>query len=128
MKNGNNFLAILVTAPTVQVARKLARGALEQRLVACANIIPRIESHYWWQGKIDSSAEVLIVFKTTLRNVRAFEKFVLEKHPYDTPEFIALPIASGTNRYLDWLAASVNQSDVGGLTHRVSAQARRLRP
>ena len=107
MKNGNNYLLILVTAPNLKMARKLAREALEQKLIACANIIPKIESHYWWQDKIDSSAEVLLVFKTTLRNVRAFEKFVLENHPYDTPEFIALPVASGTNRYLDWLAANV---------------------
>ena len=107
MKNGNNFFVILVTAPSVKVARKLARGAVEKRLVACANIVPKIESHYRWQGKIESSAEVLIVFKTTQPKVRAFEKFVLENHPYDTPEFIALPLASGTNRYLDWLAASV---------------------
>jgi periplasmic divalent cation tolerance protein len=91
----------------MKVARQLARGSLEQRLVACANIVPKIESHYWWQDKIDSNAEVLIVFKTTLSNVRPLEKFVLRNHPYDTPEFIALPVASGTNRYLDWLAASV---------------------
>ena len=107
MKNGNNFLVILVTAPNIKVARKLVHSAIEQKIVACANIVPKIESHYWWQGKIESSAEVLIVFKTTLRNVRAFEKFVLKNHPYDTPEFIALPVSSGTNRYLEWLAASV---------------------
>ena len=107
MKNGNNFLLILVTAPGLKAARQLARGALERKLVACANIIPKIESHYWWRDKIESGAEALIVFKTTLRNVRALEKFILASHPYDTPEFIALPVASGTNRYLDWLAASV---------------------
>jgi periplasmic divalent cation tolerance protein len=108
VKNGNNFFVILVTAPNVKVARKLARGALEQGLVACANIVPKIESHYWWQNKMAFSAEALIIFKTTLRNVRGLEKFVLENHPYETPEFIALLVASGTNRYLDWLAASVN--------------------
>jgi periplasmic divalent cation tolerance protein len=107
VKNGNNLFVILVTAPDVKVARKIARGALEQRLVACANIIPKVESHYWWQGKIESSAEVLIVFKTAQPRVRALEKFVLQNHPYDTPEFIALPVASGTNRYLNWLAACV---------------------
>ena len=107
MKNGNNFLVILVTAPTAKVAWTLARGALERKLVACANLIPKVESYYWWRGSIESSAEVLIVFKTTLRNVRGLEKFVLENHPYDTPEFIALPVASGTNRYLDWITTSV---------------------
>ena len=98
---------ILVTAPDLKVARKLARGALGKRLVACANIIPKMESHYWWRGKINSSAEVLIVFKTSQPKVRAFEQFVLANHPYDTPEFVALSIASGTKRYIEWISASV---------------------
>ena len=108
MKHGNNFFVVLVTAPNIKVARKIAQGALEQKLVACANIVPKIESHYWWQGKIDSSAEVLVIFKTTHPKVRGLEQFVRANHPYDTPEFLVLSIASGSNRYLDWLSASVN--------------------
>jgi len=54
-----------------------------------------------------SDPEVLILFKTTKRKVNSFERFVLANHPYDTPEFVVLSVASGTNRYLDWLAASV---------------------
>jgi periplasmic divalent cation tolerance protein len=108
VKSGNNFFVVLVTAPDMKVARKLTRAALREKLVACANLIPKVESHYWWRGKIDSSAEVLLVFKTTQPKVRAFEKFVLANHPYDTPEFVALPMASGTRRYLDWMSASVS--------------------
>ena len=107
VKSGKHFAVVLVTAPDLKVARKLARGALAAKLVACANLIPKIESHYWWRGKIESSAEVLILFKTTTPKLRAFEKFILEEHPYDTPEFIVLPIASGAKRYLKWLAATV---------------------
>lgn len=107
MKAGKKFSVVLVTAPNIEVARKLAQDALRARLVACANIVPKIESHYWWQGKVESGAEVLIVFKTTRSKLAPFEKFVLANHPYDTPEFIVLPIDAGNERYLDWISASV---------------------
>src|SRR5688572_24123677 len=98
MKTAERFSTVLVTAPDVKAARTLVQGALRERLVACANIVPRIESHYWWQGKIESGAEVLIVFKTTKTKLSTFEKFVMANHPYDTPEFIVLPIARGSKR------------------------------
>ena len=98
---------VLVTAPDVKSARKLARAALEARLIACANLVPRIESHYWWQGKIEAGAEVLLMMKTTTPRLRALEKLIHAKHPYDTPEFIVLPISRGSRRYLDWVQESV---------------------
>ena len=107
MKLAAKFSIVLVTAPDLKIARKLARGALKEKLIACANLIPKIESHYWWQEKIESSAEVLCAFKTTRANLNAFEKFVLTNHPYDTPEIVSFPLVSGTARYLQWLAASV---------------------
>ena len=107
MKSAAPFAVVLVTAPGLRVARRLARGALRVKLIACANLVPKIESHYWWQGKIASSAEVLLVCKTTKQKLAAFEKFILENHPYDTPEFVVLPLVKGTARYLDWIAASV---------------------
>ena len=96
-----------MTAPTLRVGRTLARAALKSRLVACANLIPKIESHYWWQGKLESSAEVLIIFKTIQAKLKALEKLVVAKHPYDTPEFIVLPLTGGNKRYLDWVSNSV---------------------
>jgi len=98
---------VLVTAPDLKTARRLARGALRTRLVACANLVPRIESHYWWQGRVESGAEVLVLLKTTKARLTALEKFILANHPYDTPEFVVLPLNSGTRRYLDWISASV---------------------
>jgi periplasmic divalent cation tolerance protein len=106
MKSTHSHVTVLVTAPNLGTARRLARAALRARLVACANLIPRIESHYWWQGKLESSPEVLLVFKTTRSRLTALEKLILSEHPYDTPEFIALPIAGGSRRYLAWINGS----------------------
>jgi periplasmic divalent cation tolerance protein len=103
MKSARRFAVVFVTAPDLKTARALARAALDARLVACANLIPGIESHYWWQGKLERSAEVLILFKTIQTKLPAFEKLVLARHPYDTPEFIALSVNAGTPRYLRWI-------------------------
>jgi periplasmic divalent cation tolerance protein len=98
------FRLVLVSAPDMKVARALARAALEERLAACANLIPRVESHYWWREKIESSAEVLILFKTRAGLLRKLERLILARHPYDTPEFVVLELTGGTRRYLAWLA------------------------
>lgn len=100
------FKIVLVTAPDLKTARKLARRALNARLVACANLVPRIESHYWWRGKVERGAELLIVFKTTGARLKNLEKLILAEHPYDTPEFLVLPIQSGNRQYLNWIKVS----------------------
>ena len=107
MKPAAAFRLVLVTAPDLQTARALAQAALTARLVACANLVPKVESHYWWQGKLERSAEVLILFKTTRAKLVALEQLIVADHPYDTPEFVALSLAAGNAKYLAWLAASV---------------------
>jgi periplasmic divalent cation tolerance protein len=109
VKTPAKFFVVLVTVPNLPTARQLARGALRERFAACANLLPKIESHYWWQGKVESSAEVLILFKTAGRKLAPLEKFILAHHPYDTPEFVVVPITSGTKRYLAWLDVSVSE-------------------
>ena len=110
MKSAAKFSLVLVTAPDLKTARALAKAALQAKLVACANLIPRIESHYWWRGKVESSGEVLMILKTTRRRLAALEKLILAKHPYDVPEFLVLPPASGNGRYLKWIAESVTET------------------
>ena len=105
MKPAAKFAVILITTPGLKTARALAKAALSARLIACANLVPKVESHYWWQGKIESGTEVLLVLKTQKSKLAALEKLVLAKHPYDTPEFLVLPLNAGNQRYLDWLAA-----------------------
>ena len=109
MKQASNALLVLVTAPNLDTSRALAKAALEARLVACANLLPKIESHYWWQGKLDLSTEGLIIFKTTKAKLKALEKLIVAKHPYDTPEFLVLPILAGNKRYLDWVMESITE-------------------
>jgi periplasmic divalent cation tolerance protein len=106
MKTTGKFEIVLVTAPDLKTARRLARAAVAARLIACANLIPKIESHYRWHGKIERGQEVLMVMKTTRARLGALETFILAQHPYTTPEFIVLPVTGGAKRYLDWLAHS----------------------
>ncbi len=107
MKSASKFLLVMVTAPDSAAARKLARVALEARLVACANLVPRMESHYWWRGRIERSSEVLVLFKAARATLARLEQAILEAHPYDTPEILAWPPESGTARYLQWWQTSL---------------------
>jgi periplasmic divalent cation tolerance protein len=107
MKSAAHFTIVLVTAPDLKTARVLAKAALEARLVACANLVTTIESHYWWQGKLESSGEILIVFKSRKSQTAALEKLILANHPYDTPEILSLPLTAGSRKYLNWVGASV---------------------
>src|SRR5580698_1940749 len=106
MKSAAKFSLVLVTAPDLKTARALAKAALEAKLIACANLVPKIESHYWWQGRLESTAEVLLILKTSRIRLAALEKLILARHPYDTPEFLALPLSAGNGKYLDWLSTN----------------------
>ena len=107
MKVTHRHLAVLVTTPDLKTARILARAALKARLIACANLIPRIESHYWWQGRLECGTEILLVMKTVRARLAALEQLVLAHHPYNTPEIISLPLAAGNARYLAWWSKHV---------------------
>ena len=97
------YKLVLVTGPDLKTARAIARAALKSRLIACANLVPRIESHYWWRGRIERSAEVLLLLKTVPEQLSNLEDLVVAAHPYDTPEFVVLDLAGGRRRYLAWL-------------------------
>ena len=107
MRRCSLISVVLVTAPSAQIARKLAKAALSQRLAACVNLVPNLESHYWWKNKLARDSEVLLIFKTATARLQALERLIVSKHPYDTPEFIALPLSGENSRYLDWVLDSV---------------------
>jgi|ERR1700733_2011044 len=110
MKSAAKFSMVFVTAPDLKTARALASAALKSKLIACANLLPKIESHYRWRGKIESSLEVLLIFKMQKSKLAALERLILTKHPYDTPEFLFLPLSGGNKKYLDWLAGKDDAS------------------
>ena len=99
----DDFAVVMVTVPDMDLARRLATAGLEAKLAACANIVPAIESHYWWEGKLESSNEALVIFKTRQEMLPKLEQIVRDVHSYDTPEFVALPLIAGSRKYLAWI-------------------------
>ena len=102
-----NKRIVLSTAGSADEARKIARHLVEHHLAACVNIIPRIESIYRWQGKVESSEECLLLIKTTAEKFPAIRDAIRELHSYELPECIAINIDEGSAEYLEWLANSV---------------------
>ena len=96
-------LVVLITAPSEDAAAALARTLVDERLLACANIVPRVRSIYRWQGEVHDEAEALLACKTTTDRLEDLKARVPQLHPYDTPEFIALPLTAGAKRYLEWI-------------------------
>jgi len=103
------YVVILITAKDKKEAAKIAQGLLRAKLIACANIISGVQSLFRWQGKIESSAETLLLLKTTSDRLSALEVRLNELHSYQTPEFVVLAIESGSHPYLAWLEASLRE-------------------
>lgn len=101
------FRLILSTAPNLEEARRLAHTLLERRLIACANLVPGVESHYRWEGKLESSAEVLLLMKTERDKEEELFQVLSEIHSYQVPEGLSLPIHGGLEPYLQWVKASL---------------------
>ena len=93
---------VMVTAPNKEEAERLAIAALESRFAACVQI-QAITSHYWWNGKITSDAEQLLLFKTLPAKFAVLRDLISSLHSYDTPEIIQLPVTAGADKYLGWL-------------------------
>jgi periplasmic divalent cation tolerance protein len=102
-----NKRLVLSTAGSEEEARKIANALVEQKLAACVNIIPQIESIYRWQGKVESSREWLLLIKTSAEKFGAVRDAIRELHSYDLPECIALAIDDGSSTYLGWIEDSL---------------------
>lgn len=96
-------LLCLSSAPDLETARKLTQRMLETRSAACVSMLPSAESHYWWEGKIESAQEIVLLIKTSTTALEQLKSVLREHHPYDTPELICIEISAGLDRYLDWL-------------------------
>ena len=98
------ILLALSTFPDAETARRISNELVAQKLVACANILPSVESIYTWKGKIEKADETLVFFKLSEDRQTAFQEKLQSLHPYDVPEIIFLPISSGLPDYLRWVA------------------------
>jgi periplasmic divalent cation tolerance protein len=101
------YILILVTTATKQEAETIAQNLLEAKLIACANILGPVSSHFYWQGKIDHAEECLMLMKSRLNLFDAVAARVKELHSYEVPEILALPIVRGSEAYLDWLGCTL---------------------
>ena len=97
-------LLVFTTLPSADKAAELAKALIEERLAACANLLPAIRSIYRWQGKLQDENEVLVLLKTRAEHLERLKLRILELHPYEVPEVLAVPVEAGYQPYLDWLA------------------------
>jgi periplasmic divalent cation tolerance protein len=97
---------VLTTWPDAAVARKAARVLVEAKIVACANLLPGVESIYRWVDAVETAAEVLVIFKMATHRYPEFERRLPALHPYDVPEIVALRVAEGLPAYLRWVEES----------------------
>ena len=97
------------TAPDADVAARIARALVEERLVACANLVANVRSIYRWQGRVEDAGEVMLVLKTRADRVGALAERLRALHPYDVPELLVLPVEGGLAPYLDWVRAECAQ-------------------
>ncbi|MGD9591961.1 MAG: divalent-cation tolerance protein CutA [Candidatus Berkiella sp.] len=98
-----NYCVVFCTCPDAAIAESIARQLVESRLVACTNIVPHLESIYFWESAVTTGKEVLMVMKTRQEKLADLEKAITAVHPYQFPEFIALPIIYGNSKYLNWV-------------------------
>ena len=98
----------LSTVATAEDADRLAKALVERRLAACVNVVPGVVSHYRFEGEQHRDAELLLVIKTRAEKLEALRAALVELHPYEVPELVALEISAGHEAYLEWLDASVS--------------------
>ena len=98
----------LSTVGSAEDAERLARTLVERRLAACVNVVPGVVSHYRWQGELHRDEERLLVIKTRAERLGALRAALVELHPYEVPELVALEITAGHEAYLEWLDDSVS--------------------
>jgi periplasmic divalent cation tolerance protein len=111
-KSAGKYVVVLVTCGSRAEGQRIAREIVSRRLAACANLLEiPLQSVYRWKGKVEKAREFLLLIKTSAGRLPALEAEVRRLHSYDVPEFIALPIVAGSQKYLAWLSECVNPDD-----------------
>jgi periplasmic divalent cation tolerance protein len=106
----NDSLVVFSTAPDTEVAEALAEHLVGERLAACVNLVGGVQSVYRWEGEVHRDPEVLLIVKTDQQHLELLIATLQNRHPYDCPEIIALPIVGGSASYLDWLTGSLTSN------------------
>ena len=107
MDGNTEFVALLITTANAEEAQKISEALLDQRQAASVNIVPKVNSLFWWHGKINSAEENLLIVKTKKPQLNEVIRLVKENHSYEIPQIIALPIVGGSQDYLKWLSEEV---------------------
>jgi periplasmic divalent cation tolerance protein len=107
-------LLVYVTAPNIEEARKLADSILKQHRAACVNIVPGLESHYWWQEKLEKSTEVMLVIKSSAEQFDSLAGYVRKHHSYECPEIIAVSPHKISPAYRSWWDEAMMKPDDSG--------------
>jgi periplasmic divalent cation tolerance protein len=100
---------VLSTLPADHDPAPLARALVDERLAACVNVLPPMQSIYRWEGQVEQTSEHQLIIKTSSERVEALKARLAQLHPYDVPEILVLPVADGANTYLDWVLASTSR-------------------
>lgn len=99
---------VLTTESTLEEANKLGRSLVEERLVACATLLPVVQSIYYWKDQLQSAPETMILLKTTSDKLEALEARLRQLHSYRVPEFLVLPVEHGSSAYLEWMFGALS--------------------
>lgn len=110
MSDDVKHILVISTCPGSISAKKIARDLVSEKLAACVNIVPGVQSFFSWVGKVDSANEHMLIIKTTLDRYEALEKRIKKIHPYELPEIIAVPIETGFAGYLEWISTNTKKS------------------
>lgn len=101
------LIIVLMTASSKKEAENITQKLLEERLIACANIVDNVTSLFWWKEKIEQENETLVVMKSSEKMFKQLIQRIQELHSYEVPEILALPIVAGSQSYLDWMKGNL---------------------
>ena len=104
-----SYILVFMTASSKGEAKKIVRSLLEEKLIACANMIDSVSSVFWWQENIKEEKEVLVIMKSHQELFNKVSTRIEELHSYDNPEILALPIVDGSSQYLEWMNKALNR-------------------
>lgn len=115
MPENSRFCMVYVTTPDAETATKIAKLCVEDRLAACANILPTMHAVFWWAGEVQSDSEAVLILKTEMDLFEKLRERVVELHPYDVPAVLQLPVTRGHRPYLEWLIGQTQDGEPSSL-------------